>query len=221
MAIDVPMTSSPAEQEQHRPPDDDDDENDDGIDGATTPATAEAYSAASSRRVGVIVNRRRRHLPVIGLFVFYVCHDALQERMFRFEGYEYGFFMTLAEVSVMLVMSVVADEGGGISGMRLLRATTTLFARRGARHGRRRNRRKGGGGLGGGDTTTTTTTGNLSIPVLVRIGCVGVLLALAHGLGNASLNYSPYPLKVAFKSCKLVPTMALGACVTGRRHTGM
>lgn len=31
--------------------------------------------------------------------------------------------------------------------------------------------------------------------------------------------YIPYSLKVAFKSCKLVPTMALGACVTGRKHT--
>jgi len=35
------------------------------------------------------------------------------------------------------------------------------------------------------------------------------------------LNYSPYPLKVAFKSCKLVPTMAMGACVTGRKHTAL
>ena len=56
--------------------------------------------------------------------------------------------------------------------------------------------------------------------VLVRIMWVGILLALAHGLGNTSLNYSPYPLKVAFKSCKLVPTMSLGACFTGRKHTG-
>ena len=61
----------------------------------------------------------------------------------------------------------------------------------------------------------------MSMTTWIRIGWVGILLALSHGLGNASLNYSPYPLKVAFKSCKLVPTMALGACVTGRRHTSM
>lgn len=61
----------------------------------------------------------------------------------------------------------------------------------------------------------------MSMTTWIRIGWVGILLALSHGLGNASLNYSPYPLKVAFKSCKLVPTMALGACVTGRRHTSV
>jgi adenosine 3'-phospho 5'-phosphosulfate transporter B3 len=56
---------------------------------------------------------------------------------------------------------------------------------------------------------------------LLQISIVGILLALAHGLGNTALRYSSYPLKVAFKSCKLVPTMALGACVTGRKHTAL
>ena len=62
-----------------------------------------------------------------------------------------------------------------------------------------------------------------SIPMdtILQISIVGILLALAHGLGNTALRYSSYPLKVAFKSCKLVPTMALGACVTGRKHTAL
>ena len=217
MAIDVPTTSSPAEEKHHRPPDDDDDDDDDATTTAAA-AAAEAYSASSSSRLAVVIHRRR-YLPVLGLFVFYVCHDALQERMFRFEGYEYGFFMTLAEVSVMLVMSVATDEGGGVSGMcRAMLLVGKGKGRGGGGQHHGRSRRKGGGGGQGGGATTTS---NLSMPVLVRIGYVGVLLALAHGMGNASLNYSPYPLKVAFKSCKLVPTMALGACVTGRRHTGM
>lgn len=37
---------------------------------------------------------------------------------------------------------------------------------------------------------------SLSIPVLIRIAWVGLFLALAHGLGNTALRYSPYPLKV-------------------------
>lgn len=36
-------------------------------------------------------------LPIIGLFVFYIAHDALQEEMFRFQGFEFGFFMTLGK----------------------------------------------------------------------------------------------------------------------------
>ena len=122
------------------------------------------------------LHHKYRHLyPIIGLFLFYVGHDALQERMFRFDGFEFGFFMTLVEVMVMLVGSVIS-EGGST-----------------------------------GDTTTTTTSNtatrgkcsskllgsSLSIPILIRIGWVGLFLALAHGLGNTALRYSPYPLKVS------------------------
>ena len=151
MAIDVPTTSSPAEEKHHRPPDDDDDDDDDDATTTAAAAAAEAYSASSSSRLAVVIHRRR-YLPVLGLFVFYVCHDALQERMFRFEGYEYGFFMTLAEVSVMLVMSVVTDEGGGVSGMcraMLLVGKGKGRGGGGQHHGRSR-RKGGGGGQGGG-----------------------------------------------------------------------
>lgn len=147
------------------------------------PAESHVATAVSYPRINA------KFLPIIGLFAFYVGHDALQERMFRFDGFEFGFFMTLVEVLVMLVGSVISE--GGID------VICGLFAKR-------KGRRK-----------------RLSVPVLIRIGWVGLFLALAHGMGNTSLNYSPYPLKVAFKSCKLVPTMAMGACVTGRKHTMM
>jgi len=105
--------------------------------------------------------------------------------------------MTLIEVLVMLLGSILSEE-------------STLLYNVFQKQKRNRGKRK---------TTTTTTT--LSSRTLLRIGIVGLFLALAHGLGNTSLNYSPYPLKVAFKSCKLVPTMALGACVTGRKHSAL
>jgi len=130
-------------------------------------------------------------LPILGLFVFYIGHDALQEEMFRFNGYEYGFFMTLVEVLVMLIGSTLS-EGNKEMCISFFKSSKSKQKRK-----------------------------QLSAAVLIRIGWVGLLLALAHGLGNTSLNYSPYPLKVAFKSCKLVPTMALGALVTGRKHTAL
>jgi len=130
-------------------------------------------------------------LPILGLFIFYIGHDALQEEMFRFNGYEYGFFMTLVEVLVMLIGSILS-EGNKEMCISFFKSSKSKQKRK-----------------------------QLSAVVLIRIGWVGLLLALAHGLGNTSLNYSPYPLKVAFKSCKLVPTMALGAFVTGRKHTAL
>ena len=153
---------------------------------ATNPAAA---SDININAAYPIINKQ--WLPIIGLFVFYVTHDALQERMFNFHGFQYGFFMTLVEVLVMLLGSLIFEGDYAICA---------TFATKRRRSGKRRT---------------------LSLPVLIRIGWVGVFLALAHGLGNTSLNYSPFPLKVAFKSCKLVPTMALGACVTGRKHTAL
>lgn len=149
--------------------------------------------------------------PVLGLFVFYILHDALQERMFRFDGFSFGFFMTLVEVLIMLIASSLLEY----------------------RKGRK-----------------IILGSSLKMSVLAKIGVVGLFLALAHGLGNTALRYSPYPLKVsyyaifytsakrmialtsllyllfqynkvAFKSCKLVPTMALGACVTGHKYTAL
>ena len=141
----------------------------------------------------------RKLLPIIGLFVFYIGHDALQEEMFRFPGFKFGFFMTIVEVIIMLIGSIFEGD----SGIKIV--CTSFFTRIKSK----------------GNKQQGTKRKSLSIPVLIRIGWVGLLLALAHGLGNTSLNYSPYPLKVAFKSCKLVPTMALGAFVTGRKHTAL
>ena len=152
---------------------------------------------------------------IAGLFVFYILHDALQERMFQFDGYEYGFFMTLAEVSVMLILSVVSDENGSRSDL----VNATIRRRTSSRQTKKKTKNKQLTDDEQGKNKIHNNHQHLSFSILVRISQVGILLALSHGLGNTSLNYSPYPLKVAFKSCKLVPTMILGACVTGRYHT--
>ena len=100
-----------------------------------------------------------KHLyPILGLFLFYILHDALQERMFRFDGFSFGFFMTLIEVLIMLLASSLLEY----------------------RKGRK-----------------IILGSSLEMGVLGRIGIVGLFLAMAHGLGNTALRYSPYPLKVS------------------------
>ena len=114
-------------------------------------------------------------MPAVGMFFFYIVHDALQERMFRFPGFKYGWFMTLAEVTMMVF--------GGMATERV--------------------------NLGyppGGIRTVATSA------------LIGFCVSGSHGLGNTALRFTTYPLKVAFKSCKLIPTMWLGICLTGRRH---
>jgi len=125
---------------------------------------------------------------------------------FRLDGFQYGFFMTLIEVVVMLLASMIVNEESTPSSSS-------------SRKGKKKYTTTGK--ILTSTTTTITTKPPLSTATIIRIAWVGLLLALAHGLGNTSLNYSPYPLKVAFKSCKLVPTMAVGACLTyDRRYTG-
>ena len=80
--------------------------------------------------------------------------------------------MTLVEVLVMLVASSLLEKG----------------CCRGA---------KGSVGDGGRGMVLGSS---LEISVLGRIGIVGLFLALAHGLGNTALRYSPYPLKVSVLS---------------------
>ena len=45
----------------------------------------------------------RKLLPIIGLFVFYIGHDALQEEMFRFPGFKFGFFMTFVAYPIGMI----------------------------------------------------------------------------------------------------------------------
>lgn len=109
-------------------------------------------------------------LPVLSMFVGYICHDALQERMFRFPGFEFGWFMTVVEVSTMLI-------GGLLLNNEFVRPKrSAIFAS----------------------------------------ALTGLCISTSHGCGNTALLYSTYPLKVAFKSCKLIPTMWLGVFITKR-----
>jgi len=125
--------------------------------------------------------------------------------MFRFVDFKYGFFMTLVEVVIMLIGSTLANSSNSSGGDAPIH--TLLLC----------NNNK----CSSKKDTTTQQQRIIPMKTLLQISIVGILLALAHGLGNTALQYSSYPLKVAFKSCKLVPTMALGKCVTGRKHTAL
>jgi len=113
--------------------------------------------------------------PVLGLFVFYVLHDYLQERSFSNPRFEFGWVMTFIELTVYSFSSV-ALEGA--------------------------NYREGP-----------------SRKVLSWFFGLTVVLGVSQGSGSASLNFVTMPVKVAFKSCKLIPTMLFGFLLTGRLYS--
>ena len=122
---------------------------------------------------------------VLGLFFFYVLHDALQERAFRMPGFELGWFMTAVEIGTMFVCAL-AWEGG----------LAALQSRREA------------------EETATPAAARNYLALLV------FAIALSQGTGSVALQHVNYPVKVAFKSCKLVPTMAFSRYIVrdGKRY---
>lgn len=50
-------------------------------------------------------------------------------------------------------------------------------------------------------------------------GALTLVLGISQGAGFASLSYVTFPVKVSFKSCKLIPTMLFGLLLTGRRYS--
>jgi adenosine 3'-phospho 5'-phosphosulfate transporter B3 len=119
---------------------------------------------------------------VLGLFFFYVVHDALQERAFRSPGFAFGWFMTAVELGTMFAGAALFE------GRPEKRAEDAA-----ADEGHRRAKRR-------------------ALVALV------VFIAVSQGTGSVALNHVSYPVKVAFKSCKLVPTMCFSTCLTGRRY---
>ena len=122
---------------------------------------------------------------VLGLFFFYVLHDALQERAFRTPGFEFGWFMTAVEIGTMFVCALAWE--GGLAALR-----------------RRRE----------AEETATPAAARNYLALLV------FAIALSQGTGSVALQHVNYPVKVAFKSCKLVPTMAFSRYIVrdGKRY---
>jgi len=50
-------------------------------------------------------------------------------------------------------------------------------------------------------------------------GALTIVLGVSQGAGFASLRFVTFPVKVSFKSCKLIPTMIFGLFLTGRRYS--
>mmetsp|Transcript_1759 Transcript_1759/g.5924 ORF Transcript_1759/g.5924 Transcript_1759/m.5924 type:complete len:377 (+) Transcript_1759:38-1168(+) len=121
----------------------------------------------------------RQHLSivtyVVGLFVCYVVHDALQERAFRQPGFRFGYAMSCVEIFAFFLCASLKK-----GGQRPMGKTMPWFSRD-----------------------------------LVALAAV---IAVSQGAGSAALAYVDYPLKVAAKSSKLVPTLLCSTCLTGARY---
>lgn len=136
----------------------------------------EEEEAATPKKQKPPVTTRQLAVAISGVFIFYVLHDALQERMFRQDGFRFGWFMTLVEILVVSVCAFVLEWGAP-------------------------------------PDPTMVSKENMKTIRYCVVG-LAVCLATSQGTGSAALNYVHYPVKVAFKSSKLVPTMIFGILLT-------
>lgn len=158
--------------------------------GSNNNSNDETKKASSSGWVNDIA------VPAAGMFFFYVCHDALQEEMFRTDGFEFAWFMSLAEASTMLLCSALFE------GVSILRPAAQNH------HHHHHHQKK------------MAKKANDAHTMFVALA-IGLFVAASHGLGNSALLYCSYPLKVAFKSCKLIPTMFVNVLINGTKHSSL
>jgi adenosine 3'-phospho 5'-phosphosulfate transporter B3 len=95
----------------------------------------------------------------------------VQELVFRFDGYNFGWFMTLWELLIFVVAAWVQL----VQDKRYDEITTIKWRE----------------------------YVNLTI-----------VLAITQGSGSAALSYVNFPVKVVFKSCKLIPTVSVNTAYT-------
>ena len=108
---------------------------------------------------------------VAGVFGCGVTHDFVQELVFRYDGYDFGWFMTLWELLIFVVAAWVQL----VQDKRYDEITTIKWRE----------------------------YVNLTI-----------VLAITQGSGSAALSYVNFPVKVVFKSCKLIPTVSVNTVCT-------
>ncbi|CAM9198015.1 unnamed protein product [Phaeothamnion confervicola] len=138
-------------------------------------------------------------LLALGIFVFFGMHNLLQESIIRREGFDFGWALGMLEMVGVTALTAVERAvigwrgvGGGGKGSC--------------------GKHSGGGGCGPGGL------GGRALPLKVYLSLVGCLLA-SSSLSSIALNYINYPTKVVFRSCKLLPTMAVAAAWNGHRVT--
>ena len=138
------------------------------------------------------------------VWLFWSCHDFLQERIFHIHGFHFGVFMSfgLQSVSALLVASVQA-----------WRAAATRLSRDGVHKSELESMLKD-------DGTATDEEGDgaaAAPPPVDRVRLAGwylllcCLIAAANGAASAALNFVSMPIKVVFKSSKLILVLLLGA----------
>ena len=133
--------------------------------GGTSEATENDSIYLSSRYL-------RFYSLVIGILVFFGCHNYLQELIMSLPDFKIAVMLAFLEVLGVTVCSYIE----------------LLYS---------------------GETKRKSS--------LMAYGALCFMLILSSTTSNVSLNYINYPTKVVFRSCKIIPTLAISTCLNKKR----
>ncbi len=167
-------------------------------------------------------------LCICGVWISWSAHDVLQEKVFRVPGFTFGFFMAFTLQTVSFVLSAAQTLAQRLCAYLRDDTPPEQFELSEAR--RRADEEKAEAAAGEGLLAASDDDDDDGEPSamrhppasaqLVPASCstflwyiaLSALLAAANGCASAALVYVSMPVKVLFKSCKIISVMAMGSC---------
>lgn len=141
------------------------------------------------------------------VFVFWLAHDAVQEWVFNLQGYRFGGVMALV---TQVACVVLAPVEAGVSALCARRAARPPESAAGVEAGGAASAGPKGGGEGQERQQLQAAKEPVSVVVLgLHVVALSAMLSISAGAANTALLYVQQPVKVLFKSSKLLPTMVV------------
>ena len=160
-----------------------------------------------------------------GVWVTWSVHDYLQERIFRIPGFRFGAFMAFMLQFSSFVLSVLQQAVEWLMETRSRRAAVVREAQR--LHEEALDEEQGEAILEKEDQKLVDPVVKSAAPMPMLTATwstfalyllLSVLIAASNGCSTAALNYVSMPVKVLFKSGKIVTVMLLGVLCFGRHY---
>ena len=152
---------------------------------------------------------------VVAVYVCWATHDYLQERVFKFPGFRFGFFMAfvlqLSSFVLALLQRLVTAlcfESTPLRQSRQRQQSRELM-----RVDEERTMLEEEEEVAGASASSTTQLRLLGWYLLLS-----ALIATANGTSSAALNYVNMQTKLVVKNAKIVTVMLLGTLLFGKRY---
>lgn len=151
---------------------------------------------------------------VVAVYICWATHDYLQERVFKFPGFRFGFFMAfvlqLSSFVLALLQRIVTALCVESTPLRQSRQQSRELVRVDEERTMLEEEEEEAAGPSARSTTQLQLLGWYLL--------LSALIATANGTSSAALNYVNMQMKLVVKNGKIVTVMLLGTLLFGKRY---